>query len=197
MSVLISSRPTIVDRLVPRSLTADIALISAGTALTAAAAQLSIPMWPVPITGQTFAVLLVGAALGMARGALSIALYVVLGAAGLPIFAAGKAGIAFGPTLGYLFGFIAAAAVVGFFAEREIGRKWFSVAVGFITANAIIYVFGLPWLAIFLGANSWPNDIQSTLTAGLYPFIVGDAIKIAIASTLLPAAWSLAKKLKG
>ena len=197
MSVLISSRPTIVDRLVPRSLTADIALVSAGTALTAAAAQLSIPMWPVPITGQTFAVLLVGAALGMARGALSIALYVVLGAAGLPIFAAGKAGIAFGPTLGYLFGFIAAAAVVGFFAEREIGRKWFSVALGFVAANAIIYAFGLPWLSIFLGANSWPNDLQSTLTAGLYPFIVGDAIKIALASTLLPAAWSLTKKLKG
>ncbi|MEN9730859.1 MAG: Biotin transporter BioY [Actinomycetota bacterium] len=197
MSVLISSRPTIVDRLVPRSLSADIALIAAGTALTAAAAQLSIPMWPVPITGQTFAVLLVGAALGTARGAISIALYVLLGAAGLPIFAAGKAGFTFGPTLGYLFGFIAAAAVVGFFAEREIGRKWFSVALGFVAANAVIYAFGLPWLAIFLGANSWPNDLQSTLTAGLYPFIVGDAIKIALASTLLPAAWSLTKKLKG
>jgi biotin transport system substrate-specific component len=154
-------------------------------------------MWPVPITGQTFAVLLVGAALGTARGAISIALYVLLGAAGLPIFAAGKAGFTFGPTLGYLFGFIAAAAVVGFFAEREIGRKWFSVALGFVAANAIIYAFGLPWLAIFLGANSWPNDLQSTLTAGLYPFIVGDAIKIALASTLLPAAWSLTKKLKG
>lgn len=197
MSVLISNRATIVDRLVPRSLAADIALIAAGTVLTAAAAQISIPMWPVPITGQTFAVLLVGAALGMARGAISTALYVVLGSLGLPIFAAGKAGFSFGPTLGYLFGFIAAAAVVGFFAEREIGRKWFSVAVGFVAGNAIIYAFGLPWLSIFLGANSWPNDLQSTLTAGLYPFIVGDAIKIALASTLLPAAWSLTKKLKG
>lgn len=197
MSVLISSRPTIVDRLVPRSLTADIALIASGALLTAAAAQVSIPMWPVPITGQTFAVLLVAATLGMARGTLSMSLYAVMGAAGLPVFTAGKSGFEFGPTLGYIFGFIAAAAVVGYFAEREIGRKWFSVAVGFVAGNAVIYAFGLPWLAIFLGANSWPNDIQSTLVAGLYPFILGDAIKIAIASTLLPTAWSLAKKLKG
>jgi biotin transport system substrate-specific component len=193
MSVL-SSRPTIVDRLVPRSLGADIALIAAGAALTAVAAQISIPMWPVPITGQTFAVLLVGAALGMARGALSMILYVAAGAAGLPVFTAFKSGFTFGPTLGYLFGFIAAAAIVGFFAEREIGRTWFSVAIGFIAGNAIIYAFGLPWLSIFLGANNWPNDLSSTLTAGLYPFIVGDAIKIVLASTLLPAAWSLTKK---
>ena len=197
MSVTLTNRPTIVDRFIPRSISADIALVALGALLTAGAAQISIPMWPVPITGQTFAVLLVGAALGATRGAISMAFYVLLGAAGLPVFAAGKSGFVFGPTLGYLFGFIAAGAVVGFFAEREIGRKWFSVAIGFVTGNAIIYAFGLPWLSIFLGANSWPNDLNATLSAGLYPFLVGDAIKIAIASTLLPGAWALAKKLKG
>ncbi len=197
MSVTLTNRPTIVDRFVPRSISADIALVALGAMLTAGAAQISIPMWPVPITGQTFAVLLVGAALGATRGAISMAFYVLLGAVGLPVFAAGKSGFVFGPTLGYLFGFIAAGAVVGFFAEREIGRKWFSVAIGFVAGNAIIYAFGLPWLSIFLGANSWPNDLNATLAAGLYPFLLGDAIKIAIASTLLPGAWALAKKLKG
>jgi biotin transport system substrate-specific component len=197
MSVLISTRPTIVDRLIPRSLTADIALIVSGTALTAALAQLALPMWPVPVTGQTLAVLLVGAALGSARGAASMALYVVLGAFGLPIFTAAKSGWAFGPTLGYLVGFVAAAAVIGFFAERNWDRKWFGVALGFIAGNATIYAFGLPWLSIFLGAMGYPNDLAATAAAGLFPFIVGDAIKIALASILLPGAWSLVKKLKG
>jgi biotin transport system substrate-specific component len=197
MSVLIASRPTIVDRLIPRSLTADIALIVSGTALTAALAQLALPMWPVPVTGQTLAVLLVGAALGSVRGAISMGLYVVLGAIGLPIFTAAKAGWTFGPTLGYLVGFIAAAAVIGFFAERNWDRKWFGVAVGFIAGNATIYAFGLPWLSIFLGAVGYPNDLTATISAGLAPFVIGDAIKIALASTLLPGAWVLIKKIKG
>lgn len=197
MSVLIANRPTIVDRLIPRSLTADIALIVSGTALTAALAQLALPMWPVPVTGQTLAVLLVGAALGSVRGAISMGLYVFLGAIGLPIFTSAKAGWAFGPTLGYLVGFIAAAAVIGFFAERNWDRKWFGVALGFIAGNATIYAFGLPWLSIFLGAVGYPNDLTATISAGLAPFVIGDAIKIALASTLLPGAWVLIKKIKG
>lgn len=197
MSVLISNRPTIVDRLIPRSLTADIALIVSGSALTAALAQVALPLWPVPVTGQTLAVLLVGAALGSVRGAISMSLYVLLGAFGLPIFTAAKSGWAFGPTLGYLVGFIAAAAVIGFFAERNWDRKWFGVALGFIAGNAIIYAFGLPWLSIFLGAVGYPNDLAATISAGLAPFILGDAIKIVVASTLLPGAWALIKKLKG
>lgn len=197
MSLTLSTRPTIVDRFIPKSLAADIALVVAGTALTAVAAQVSIPMLPVPITGQTFAVLLTGAVLGLSRGALSMALYVILGAAGLPIFTAGKSGFVFGPTLGYLVGFIAAAAVVGYFSTRKWDRKWFAVAVGLTLGNAVIYAFGLPVLAAFLGSVGQPNDLQATLELGLYPFFLGDAIKIALVSTLLPSAWALAKKLKG
>ena len=197
MSLTLSTRPTIVDRFIPKSLAADIALVVAGAALTALAAQVSIPMWPVPITGQTFAVLLTGAVLGLSRGTLSMALYVLLGAAGLPIFTAGKSGFVFGPTLGYLVGFIAAAAVVGYFSTRQWDRKWFAVAVGFTLGNAVIYAFGLPVLSAFLGSVGELNDLQSTLTLGLYPFFLGDAIKIALASILLPSAWVLAKKLKG
>jgi biotin transport system substrate-specific component len=196
MSLTLSTRPTIVDRFVPKSLTADIALVVAGAALTAGAAQIAIPMWPVPITGQTFAVLLAGAALGKARGALSMALYVFLGAIGLPIFTGAKSGWAFGPTIGYLVGFIAAAAIVGYFAERSSGSKWFSVAVGFIAGNAAIYLFGLPVLSAFLGSVGYPNDLSATVNAGLAPFVVGDAIKIALASTLLPGGWALVKRVK-
>lgn len=197
MSLTLSTRPTIVDRFVPKSLGADIALVSAGTALTALAAQVSIPMWPVPVTGQTFAVLLTGAVLGLSRGTLSMALYVLLGSIGLPIFTGGKSGFVFGPTLGYLVGFIAAAAVIGYFSTRSWDKKWFAVAVGLTLGNAVIYAAGLPVLSAFLGSVGLANDLQSTLSAGLYPFIVGDAIKIALASTLLPGAWVLVKKLKG
>ena len=197
MSLTLSTRPTIVDRFIPKSLAADIALVVAGTALTAVAAQISIPMSPVPVTGQTFAVLLTGAVLGLSRGALSMALYVILGAAGLPIFTAGKSGFVFGPTLGYLVGFIAAAAVVGYFSTRQWDRKWFAVAVGLTLGNAVIYAFGLPVLSAFLGSVGAQNDLQATLELGLYPFFLGDAIKIALVSTLLPSAWTLAKKLKG
>ena len=104
--------------------------------------------------------------------------------------------IAFGPTLGYLAGFIAAAAIVGFFAERKIGRTPFVVAIGFIAGNAAIYAFGLPWLSYFLGSVGYPNDLAATFAAGLNPFIVGDAVKILLASALLPGAWSLVKRLK-
>lgn len=196
MSLTLSTRLTIVDRFVHKSLATDIALVVAGAALTAGAAQVAIPMWPVPITGQTFAVLLAGAALGKSRGAISMALYVLLGAVGLPVFTGGKSGWAFGPTLGYLFGFIAAAAIVGFFAERSIGSKWFGVAIGFIAGNAAIYLFGLPVLSAFLGSVGYPNDLSATVNAGLAPFVIGDAIKIALASTLLPAAWALVKRVK-
>ena len=196
MSILVSRKPTIVDAFISRSLAADIVLIASGAVLTAAAAQLTIPMWPVPITGQTFAVLLTGAALGTARGALSMLLYVLLGAIGLPVFAGAKSGIAFGPTLGYLAGFIAAAAIVGFFAERKIGRTPFVVALGFIAGNAAIYAFGLPWLSYFLGSVGYPNDLAATFAAGLNPFIVGDAVKILLASALLPVSWALVKRLK-
>lgn len=197
MSLTLSTRPTIVDRFIPKSISSDIALVVAGAALTALAAQVSIPMWPVPLTGQTFAVLLTGAVLGLSRGTISMALYVFLGSIGLPIFTGGKSGFIFGPTIGYLVGFIAAAAVVGYFSSRQWDKKWFAVALGLTLGNAVIYAFGLPVLSEYLHSVGYAFGLQATLSAGLYPFIVGDAIKIALASTLLPGAWALVKKFKG
>jgi biotin transport system substrate-specific component len=196
MSLTLSTRPTIIDRVVPKNLAADITMVVAGTALTALAAQVTIPLSPVPLTGQTFAVLLVGTVLGFSRGALSMALYVLLGAAGLPIFQDGASGFAFGPTLGYLIGFVGAAALTGFMAERGWDKKWYQVALAFIAGSAVIYGFGLAWLSIFLGAVGAPNDIVSTMSAGLFPFLIGDAVKALAAAALLPAAWAGVKALK-
>lgn len=196
MSLTLSHRPTIIDRVVPKNLAADIAMVLSGTALTALAAQVTIPLYPVPVTGQTFAVLLVGTVLGFNRGSLSMALYVLLGAVGLPIFQNGASGFAFGPTLGYLIGFIAAAALTGFMAERGLDKKWYHVALTFVAGTAVIYGFGLTWLSIFLGAVGQPSDIVSTMVAGLFPFLIGDAVKALAAVALLPAAWAGIKLLK-
>jgi len=195
---LAASRPVLIDRLGSRSIVADLGFIAAGTALTAAAAQISIPMWPVPITGQTFAVLLVGTSLGALRGALSMVLYVALGAFGLPIFTAGKSGLAYiaGPTGGYLIGFVLAAVVVGWLAQRQWDRKVVGAFVSFLVGSVVIYSVGLPWLSVALGQMGRPNDLAATLQAGLYPFIPGDILKAAAAGALLPLTWKLVNRTK-
>jgi biotin transport system substrate-specific component len=189
MSLPISARTTLIDNVVPRSVASDIALILGGAALTAVAAQIAIPMWPVPITGQTFAVLLVGAVLGASRGALSMITYFSLGAAGLPVFTGAVAGITFGTTFGYLVGFIAAAAVVGWFSQLNWHRRISGVLASFTIGNAVIYLFGLPWLAFALSNLNLASEISAVFMAGLVPFLVGDAIKIALAAAALPLAW--------
>lgn len=193
---LAPSRPVLVDRIGTRNLALDIALIAAGAALTAGAAQISIPMWPVPITGQTFAVLLVGTTLGALRGALSMALYVVLGAVGLPIFTAGKSGLAYfaGPTGGYLIGFVLAAIVTGWLAQRQWDRRFVGTVVSFLAGTVVIYAVGLPWLSVALGQLGYPNDLNATLQAGFYPFIPGDILKAVVAGALLPLFWKIGAK---
>ena len=189
MSLQLSARPTLIDNVLPRSLASDVALVFAGAILTAVAAQVALPMWPVPITGQTFAVLLVGAVLGASRGALSMLTYLFLGAAGLPVFTGAVAGITFGTTFGYLVGFVAAAAVVGWFSQLNWHKKVSGVIASFAIGNAVIYLFGLPWLAFALSNLSLPSDAASVVMAGLVPFLVGDAIKIVLAAAALPLAW--------
>ena len=166
---------------------ADIALIVLGSLVVAGAAQISIPLQPVPITGQTFAVLLVGMALGARRGALALALYLAEGIAGLPVFAEAKFGLAtvLGPTGGYLVGFIPAAALVGWLAERGFDRNLLTTLAAMVAGNLVIYVFGLAWLTQIVGS------FDIALNAGMYPFLVGDAIKAVLAALLLPAAWKL------
>jgi len=192
-------RPTLADRIFSRGLVTDIILIAAGTALTAILAQIAIPLWPVPITGQTFSVLFVGATLGVTRAALSMVLYLAIGLLGLPVFApqadgshvTGLAAL-LGPTGGYLIGFILAAAFVGFLAQREWDRKWLRTLLAFVGGTVLIYAVGLPWLFVALTNLHVPHALQATLTGGLYPFLIGDAIKAILAAVILPLVWRLA-----
>lgn len=173
---------------------ADAVLILGGSLLTALMARVEIPLpfTPVPITGQTFAVLLVGAALGSRRGALSMAVYLLEGALGLPVFAGGAAGLARlrGPTGGYLIGFIAAAFVTGWLAERGWDRRPATTALAMLTGNAVIYLFSLPWLAWFVGGFLGP---KGALALGLLPFVPGDLLKLLLATLAFPSAWLLVR----
>ena len=191
-------RPTLADRIFSRGIVTDLILIAAGTALTAVLAQIAIPIWPVPITGQTFAVLFVGATLGLVRAAASMVLYLVLGLVGLPVFAPQANGshltglpALLGPTGGYLIGFIFAAALVGLLAQREWDRKWVGTLVAFVIGTVVIYAFGLPCLYVALSNLHVPNPLQATLTGGLYPFLIGDSIKAILAAVILPVTWRL------
>lgn len=179
-------RLVLVDRVFPRTVALDIVLVVAGAALTALLAQVAVPLYPVPITGQTLAVLLVGASLGAARGALSLTLYAVLGIVGLPVFSdfAGGPEVILGPTGGYILGFIASAALVGWLSERAWERQVLKALATFAAGTLVVFAVGLPWLAISLGL-----DLMQTLSAGLFPFLIGGAIKAVIAAGLLPLAW--------
>ncbi len=176
------------------SIARDIVLVVLGSGLVAVAAQISIPLpfTPVPITGQTFAVLLVGASLGAARGGLSMLLYLLWGALGFSVYANGTSGVdvLVGATGGYLFGFVIASLVTGALAQRGWDRRFGSAIGAMLTGNVIIYIFGIVWLAPFLDA---PIISQKVLLAGLYPFILGDILKLYLASAALPGAWKLVK----
>ena len=184
--------PTLTTRIFPavNQKIRDLLLITAGALFVAALSQvkISLPFTPVPLTGQTFAVLLVGAALGAKRGFGSLSLYLACGALGLPFFAGGASGLAYmsGPTLGYLVGFLAAAYVTGLLAERGLDRKVSTAVLAFLAGQAVIYLFGIAWLTMLLG-------LQKALMAGLVPFLLGDALKIGAAALALPAAWKLVK----
>ena len=177
-------RPAIVrDR---GNLLYDALLVVGGSAFIALLAQVVIPLpfSPVPITGQTFAILLIAALFGGVRGGLSTLLYLMQGMAGSPFFAAGTAGIArlAGPTGGYLIGFVAAAFVVGLLAQRGWDHKVGSAALAMLVGNVIIYAFGLAWLTHFVGT-------ENVVSLGLLPFIPGDLLKLALAAFALPAGW--------
>jgi biotin transport system substrate-specific component len=181
--------PTIYTRTFPRAAgwLRDAILILLCTLFVTALAQVKIalPFTPVPLTGQTFAVLLVGAVLGSKRGAASMLSYIALGAFGLPVFAGGASGIAYlsGATFGYLVGFVLAAYVIGLLAEQGFERNVRTSLLPFLVGTVIIYICGVAWLAVILGS------FTKAIAAGLLPFLIGDAIKLIAAALVLPAAW--------
>jgi biotin transport system substrate-specific component len=167
----------------------DLVLIFTGSLLLAVLAQVTFPLpfTPIPLTGQTFGVLLIGAVLGSQRGLASLLLYVVEGALGLPFFAGGASGwhVLVGATAGYLVGFVVAAYVIGLLAERGLDRAVRTSFLPFLIGTLIIYLFGVTWLAFLLGSFS------KAIFVGLLPFLIGDVIKLVLAALALPAAWRL------
>jgi biotin transport system substrate-specific component len=193
MSAVAPSAPRLVlaDRVFGRSAVLDIVLVLAGAALTAVLAQVVIPLPYVPITGQTLAVLLVGASLGWARGGAALLLYLVLGLAGLPVYAPEDDGSHIvGPaalmqnSFGYIIGFVFAAAIVGWLSERAWDRHVLKAIATFVGGSLVVFAFGLPWLSVVAGL-----DLADTVRYGLLPFIPGGVVKALIAAALLPLAW--------
>lgn len=183
---------TLADVALPRAgmlHNALLVLVASGVTALAAQLELRLPWSPVPVTGQTFAVLLAGAVLGARRGALAQVAYLAQGALGLPVFAGGAAGAAVlaGPTAGYLLAFPAAAFVTGALAERGWDRRFLTMVACMLLGSAVIFASGLAWLSVFVpGAQ--------LLGAGLYPFVPGDLVKSALAALAFPRAWTLARR---
>jgi biotin transport system substrate-specific component len=165
-----------------------IALIAIGAALIFASSRIAIPVpgSPIPVTGQTFGVLLVGGALGFRRGLASVALYVLIGLIGLPFFAEGKGGVSviLGARGGYILGFLVAASLVGRLAELGWDRRIIGALGAMAIGNVVIYLIGVPWLMAVTHI-----DLATGIAQGLTPFLIGDAVKLILAALAFPAAW--------
>ncbi len=167
-----------------------------GGALVAISAQIQVPMYPVPMTMQPFAVIVIGAAFGARLGAATLLLYVAEGALGLPVFAGMKGGAAvlMGPTAGYIVGFVLAAGAVGWLAERNWDRNVFATIAAMTIGMALIYIPGVAWLAHWIAAAkniALGPAAEAAFLTGAWPFLIGDAVKIALAALVLPGAWWL------
>ncbi|KOT35246.1 biotin biosynthesis protein BioY [Streptomyces caelestis] len=176
--------------LIPASRVRDAVLVFGGAALTGLAAQIAVPVpgSPVPVTGQTFAALLVGTALGARRGFASLAVYALVGAAGVPWFAEGGSGLGM-PSFGYVLGMLLASVVVGALARRGADRSAWRTAGTMVLGSAVVYAVGVPYLALATGMSA-----SAAIAAGLTPFLVGDALKAALAMGVLPTAWKFVDK---
>lgn len=196
-------RPVLADVLAhpsgrARVIATNIALVVAGAALVSVLAQVEIPVWPVPITGQTLGVIVAGAALGSRRGAYAMTLYMLAGLAGAPIFAgfAGGPQMVLAPSFGFILGFIPSAFVAGWFAERAWDRRPALAFVGFAAATAVPFLIGVPYMALILTTVMGMSlSFGDVLQLGVWPFLLGGAIKAAIAALLIPAAWLAVRKL--
>ena len=188
---------TLATALLPldNALLRNLMLAVAGSLLLWISAKISIPFWPVPLTMQTLVVLMIGMAFGARLGVATVALYLLEGAAGLPIFSGTPEkgiGLAYmmSTTGGYLFGFVVAAGAVGFLAERGWDRNLSTTALAMLIGTVLIYIPGVLWLGMVLG---WDKPI---LSWGLTPFLAGDALKLVIAAVLMPSLWRLLSALK-
>ena len=169
-------------------------IVLAGSVLIAVGAQVSVPMLPVPMTLQTLAVVLVGLTAGSRLGAGAVLAYLAEGAVGLPVFAGGGAGLAWlaGPTAGFLWGFVALAFAAGLLAERGLARGLVGTFLGVAAISALLYVPGALWLTA-----ATPLDLSGAVSRGMVPFLLGDAVKAAVAALIVTGGWSALRNRKG
>ncbi len=165
-------------------------LVAVGIAALVLAAKIRVPMWPVPMTLQTLAVLLIGTTYGVRLGLVTLLGYVALGAAGLAVFAGDSAGLAYiaGPTGGYLVGFVAAAGLMGLMARRGLDRTRTGMAAMMLAGSAVIYAFGLAWMSVLFAAD---KGLAWVLQYGMLNFLAGDLVKLAIAALMVPGIWKV------
>jgi biotin transport system substrate-specific component len=187
------ARPLVLADLVPAVRARNVVLVALGVLFTALLAQVSIPVpgSPVPITGQTLAVVLTAAALGPARGVAVQAFYILSALVGLPFYseATGGVDVVFGATGGYVVGFLPAAFLIGLAARRGADRNLLKSVPLFVAGQAVIFAVGVPWLALSTGMSA-----GQALDAGFYPFILGGVVKAAVAGAVLGTAWSLTRR---
>ena len=171
------------------SLFKKLVLLIAGVAVLAISAQLKVPFYPVPITMQTLVVMLIGFTFGARLGSYTVLVYLASGAIGAPVFAGG-AGLAYmsGPTGGYLFGFLVAVYLIGYFTEQGYGRTFISTLLLALAGSIVFYVFGVAWLTTILG-------FEKAVKFGLLPFLYGDVLKLFLLAFSIPATWKLVVKL--
>jgi biotin transport system substrate-specific component len=174
----------------------NIGLVVLGCALLWVSAKVKVPFWPVPMTLQTFAVMALAAAYGARLGTFTVIAYLAAGAAGLPVFTntppelAGPAYL-LGPTGGFLIGFVAAAFIVGYAADRHWDRSVPKLLAAMVAADAVVFAMGLAWLGLAVPALGYSWGL---LEAGLFPFVLGDLLKVLIAALAVPAAWRLTRR---
>ena len=188
MTAAAPSRPYVLSDALPAGRARDVLLVAGAAAFVGLAAQVSVPLpgTPVPVTGQMFAVLLSGAALGARRALLAMTLYLAAGAAGVPWYAGGGSGWG-GPSFGYVVGFVVAAGVVGWLAGRGGDRTVARTVATMTFGTLLVYTVGVPWLATSLDIG-----VARAVELGARPFLAGDALKVLLAAGLLPGAWRLA-----
>lgn len=199
MAVTLTTPNTLLGAYQPKGnvakLATNAAIVVLGTLLITAAAKINVPVWPVPVTLQSMAIAALAAAFGARIGVATVALYLLEGAAGLPVFATGGS-IAYlvGPTGGFLLGFLAQAAIIGYAADRGASGRPLALFAAMLAATTVLYVFGFAWLVSMAGQAAWvdqTNVVASAFAKAVQPFIVWDVLKMAFATATVTGLWGV------
>lgn len=203
MAVTLTTPNTLLGVFQPKGdaarLASNLVTVVLGTLLITICAKINVPVWPVPVTLQSFAIAALAAAFGLRIGVATVALYLLEGAFGLPVFAGASAGIPYlmGPTGGFLLGFLLLAAIVGYAADRGASGKPLTLFAAMLVGDAVLFVLGFAWLLFMAGQAQWidqANVVASAFAKAVQPFIVWDILKMALAALTVTGAWKLLSK---